>query len=84
MSVLPSLSELDLPPSEEELMEAMSKMKKCKAGGKSGILSELITYRGPELQDRFLKLMEQAWKNGKVVGDWKDAVNVPIPKKGDL
>ena len=49
MPTLPNLSELGSSPSEEELMEAMSKMKKRKAGGKSGIVIELITNGGPEL-----------------------------------
>ena len=84
MTTLPSLSDLDSPADKEELMEAMSKMKKHKAGGKSGTLSELISYRGSELWDRVLKLMVQVWDDGKVVGDWKDAVIVLIPKKGDL
>ena len=84
MTSFPPLLELDSPPVEEELMDAMSMMKKRKAGGKSGILSELITYGGPELWDRILKLMEQMWMNGQVVADWKDAVIIPIPKKGDL
>jgi len=35
MPTLPCPSELDLPPSEEELIEAMCKMKKRKAGVKS-------------------------------------------------
>lgn len=65
-------------------MEAMSKMKKRKVGGKSGILFELITCGGPELWDRIMKLMEQVWEDGEVVGDLKDAVIVAIPKKGDL
>ena len=28
--------------------------------------------------------MEQIWEEGCVVDDWKDAVVIPIPKKGDL
>ena len=36
------------------------------------------------LQDRLLLLMEDIWKEGAVVTDWRDAVIVPIPKKGDL
>ena len=38
MPWLASILELDLPPSEEELSQASSKLKKKKAGGKSGIL----------------------------------------------
>ena len=68
----------------EELMEALSKMKRGKAGGRTGILPELLLYGGVELQDRLLLLMEDIWKEGKVVKDWQDAEIVPIPKKGDL
>ena len=34
--------------------------------------------------DRTVKLMEQMQEDGEVVGKRKDAVIVPIPKKGDL
>ena len=59
-------------------------MKRGKAGGRTGILPVLLLYGGAELQDRLLLLMEDVWKEGKVVKDWKDAEIVPIPKKGDL
>ena len=60
------------------------KLKNGKAGGKTGILPELIHYGGCDLEDRILKIMEQAWEDGYVVDDWKNAVVVPSPKKGDL
>ena len=84
MPLLPPVLELDCPPTEEELSEALAKMKKRKSGGKSGILPELILYGGPELWDRMVRLMKQVWEDGSVVRDWQDAVVVPIPKKGDL
>lgn len=28
--------------------------------------------------------MEDVWKSREVVSDWKDAIIIPIPKKGDL
>ena len=31
-----------------------------------------------------LQVMQDTWAEGRVVSDWKDAVVVPIPKKGDL
>ena len=84
MPTLQPVMELDSPPSEEELFEALSKMKMRKAGGKSGILPELMIHGGPELWGRILKLMEQVWEDGEVVSAWRDAVIVPIPKKDDL
>ena len=55
-----------------------------KAGGRTGVMPELLKYGGAELQDRLLQLMQDMWGQGSVVGDWRDAVVVPIPKKGDL
>lgn len=82
--LLPPIVELDSPPTDEELSEALSKLKNRKAGGKSGILPELVHCGGCELEDRILKIMEQMWEEECVVDDWKNAVVVPIPKKGDL
>lgn len=84
MPILPPMTVLDSPLSEEELFEALCKMKMRKAGGKSGILPELVRHGGPELWDRILKPMKQVWEDGKVVSDWQGAVIVPIPKKDDL
>jgi len=75
---------LDDPPTFDELVAAIEKMKWGKAGGRTGILPELILCGGPELQHRLLVLMREVWKSGCVVQDWKDAEIVPIPKKGDL
>ena len=66
------------------LLMSWEKVKWGKAGGRTGILPELILCGGPELQHRLLKLMKEVWKVGYVVQDWKDAEIVPIPKKGDL
>ena len=76
--------ELDEVPSEEELLAALSKLKRGKAGGKSGVLPELVLYGGGGLWDRMLGLMQEKWRKGEVVADWKNAEIVPIPKKGDL
>ena len=72
------------PPTSEELREAMNKLKRGKAGGRTGILPELLLHGGAELQDRLLLLMDDVWKRGKVVKDWQDAEIVPIPKKREL
>ena len=61
---LPPIWELDSPPTDEELLQVLSKLKKGKAGGKSGILPELILCGGCELEDRILMIMEQIWEGG--------------------
>ena len=64
---------------------AMSKLKRVKAGGNSGILPELLLYYGgADLSDRLLMLMQDIWKIGAAFKDWREAEVVPIPKKGDL
>ena len=80
----PSALELDHSPTFDELQEALRRLKRRKAGGRAGILPELLLYGGPELHDRLIVLMEDIWKGGTVVKDWKDAEIVPIPKKRDL
>ena len=84
MHSLPPALELDHPPTYDELIDALSKLKRGKAGGKTGILPELLLSGGPDLYDRLLLLIADVWKRGKVVKDWQDAEIVPIPKKGDL
>jgi hypothetical protein len=76
--------ELDHPPTYEELIEALGKLKAGKAGWRTGILPELLLCGGGELQDQLLLPMEAIWKAGTVVRNWKDAEIVLVPKKGDL
>ena len=80
----PSALELDHSPTFDELLEALRRLKRRKAGGRTGILPELLLYGGTELHDRLTVLMENIWKGGTVVKDWKDAEIAPIPKKEDL
>ena len=77
-------TELDYPPTKEELLTALGKLKLKKAGGKSGILPELLVCGGADLEERLLQLMTGTWEEDEVVDDWRDAIIVPIPKKGDL
>ena len=51
-----------------------------------GRLGEYHSYLYMEEQrcKTLLQLIQDMWGKGTVVGDWRDAVVVPIPKKGDL
>ena len=84
MPLIPLVSDLDAPPSEEELAMALSKLKRRKAAGKTEISPELVIEGGPPIMDRLLQLFQKVWEDGEVVSDWKNAVVVPIPKKGNL
>ena len=80
----PVRSDLAVPPSEEEVIEAIGRLKSGKAGGKSGILPEMVKGCGRGVMDCILDLFTTAWKEEKVPGEWRDDMLVPIPKKGDL
>ena len=69
MASLPPCLDLDEPPSEEELEAAVSKMRRGKAGGKTGILPELVLCGGATLWDRLVELMQAMWREGEVVAD---------------
>ena len=81
MLELQSRLDLDAPPTVEELECTLSKFKRWKAGGLSGIL---VLYGGALLWNRLLELIQEVWEEGKVVEDWKNAVVVPTPRTGDL
>ena len=84
LPVVPPDPEFDDPPSMEELELALSQLKRRKAGGRTGILPELLLCGGSALRSRLLQLMQDIWRDGEVLVDWKDAEVFPVPKMGDL
>ena len=83
-AVVEEFPALPVDPALDELLLALRRMKRGKAGGQTGILPELLIAGGEELITRMLKVMEGVWRKGQDVEDWKHAEVVPIPKKGDL
>ena len=73
-------------PSEEELMSAVGKMRNGKAGGESGILSEMVKAAccDEEFLSKLLELVKDIWEVGWVPSAWRDSILVRIPKKGSL
>ena len=84
MPIHPIQFELDKVPSSEELESALQSMKSGKAGGKTGILPEMIAFSGGELRERLLQIFSTVWQQQAVASDWRNAEVIPIPKKGDL
>ena len=80
----PTRSELADPPTAEEVVEAMGKLKEGKAGGKNGILPEMVRGCGEMMMDYTLDMFRTVWMEERVPQEWRDALLVPIPKKGDL
>ena len=81
--MLETRHDLDAEPTLEETLAAMRNMRSGTAGGQSGILPEMILHGGNRLHHQIHELI-QVWRSGSVVSDWRDAIIVPIPKKGDL
>ena len=79
----PELAEL---PTKEELMGTIEKLKRGKAGGKSSILLDMVKIAcfGEVFPKRLLELVHEVWKEKSVPSEWRDAILIPIPKKGDL
>ena len=80
----PTRSKLVDPPTAEEVAEAMGKLKEGKAGGKNGILPEMVRGCGETMMDYTLDMFRTVWMEQRVPQEWRDALLVPIPKKGDL
>ena len=67
-----------------ELSNAVSRLRYGTAGGRSGILPELLKCGGNPLLKFILDLVHTVWQEGSVPQDWVNADIVPVPKKGDL
>ena len=68
-------------PSEDEILAAMSCLKGGRAGGKNGVLPEMLKHCRTNLLEYLVK---QVWRDGCVPQTWNDALIVSIPKKGNL
>jgi len=61
----------------------MRNLKNNKATGTDGVHLELIKYRGNKLLNRIYELVRQIWEEERIPEEWKEAIIVPIYKKGD-
>ena len=78
--------EMGVLPSEKELLNAIKKLRNGKAAGESGILPEMVKVACTEKEflSKLLQLVQEVWAECAVPSDWRDAILVPIPKKGEL
>ena len=53
-------------------------------GGGSDILPEMVEVCCDELLVYLMQLFSSVWESKVVLLDWRDALLVPVPKKGDL
>lgn len=81
---LPSITDIDGPPSLEEVHNAVKGLKNNKAAGPDGIPGEILKNGGPGLLRKLHQFIVSTWNSGKVPQQWKDANIITIYKrKGD-
>ncbi|MGA9042428.1 MAG: reverse transcriptase family protein, partial [Terriglobales bacterium] len=80
----PVLHELAEPPTIQEFNAALSSLKNGKAPGADLITAEMLRAGGSNLAGRLHAFFISVWISGLIPSEWRDAIFIPIPKKGDL
>ena len=81
---LPLRSELAEPPNEDEILEALGQLAVGKASGMNGLFPDVLKCCGGPLLEYIVVLFRTVWEERCVPLEWRDALLVPVPKKGDL
>jgi len=84
MPVLPLRSSMESLPTLEEILEALSSVNSGKATGKNGLLPELLKCCDDDLIKYVHDLFVVVWEEEELPKEWRDALLVPVQKKGDL
>ena len=70
----PTLNDLDLPPSMDELSKALKQTNCGRASGKDGIPAEIYKAAGPRAMEVFLDIIQSIWDQEKMPDDFRDAL----------
>ena len=76
----PTLNDLDLPPSMDEISKAIKQMNSGRASGKDGIPVEIYKTTGPRAMEVFLDSIQRNWDQEKMPEDFRDALIVALYK----
>ena len=76
----PTLNDLDLPPSMNELSKALKQTNSGRASGKDGIPAEIYKAAGPRAMEVFLDIILSIWDQEKMQDDIRDALIVALYK----
>ena len=71
-------------PSLDEIRGALFLIVENRAGGVNNILPEMVKVSSGELLEYLLDLFTCVCEDGSVPQGWRNALLVPVPKKGDL
>ena len=66
----------------EEIRRNIGRLKNRKAPGVCGISGEMLKAGGDIVVEWMHKIVNTAWRSGKVPGDWRKALVIPVHKKG--
>ena len=66
----------------EEIRRNIGRLKNRKAPGVCGISGEMLKAGGTIVVEWMHKIVNTAWRSGKVRGDWRKALVIPVHKKG--
>ena len=75
---------LDAEMSEVQIRRAIKHLKKGKAAGPDGILSEMLKTAEPESLQYFKKYFDVMFVRGQLPVEWSKTIIVPLHKKGLL
>ena len=64
------------------MARAVRKLKSGKAGGVCGIQVEMVKVGGYTVVQWLKYILHIAWKCGKTLHEWREAIIVPIYRKG--
>ena len=70
------------PFSTKEVKDALKKMKTKKAPGPDGITGEMLKHLGACSRAVLLKIFNHSWIKGVAPAVWKEAIVIPVSKKG--
>ena len=74
--------EINAEPSGSEVEAAIEKMKKSKAPGADGVVSEMIIFGGDIVRSAVLLLLSMLWSAEQIPKSWRRSIVVPVYKKG--
>ena len=68
---------------EEELATVLKGLKNNKAPGADSVINEFLKYRGSEVRNKLLKMMNMIFEKWEVPNDFKKTLIKPLYKKGN-
>ena len=73
---------MNTPFTTKELDCAMISLKLKKSPGPDKIHNEMLLHLGPKSRKKLLQLFNDSWREGVVPQSWREAIMIPIHKKG--